>query len=183
MKKNKQLIKYQSGIDSIKYQTPQGQFATGATYEEMPTPSNKPVVEKETKTATKSAPVEFKPSRILGDNRAQEMATVGIMSAIGEMFPSKGKLGVIGKGLKGLLKYGPATVRNVSDLILEASQKGIDNINWGDRLANLSQDIAAGTAGSGAIRFAKNTSKNIKQQINTAANKNPEKDIIEPISC
>lgn len=194
-KKGSKLIKYQGGTlklkvdkDSIKVVTPQGDIATGATVEERgaPTSSTSTTTNTATEKKKETAPAEtakFKSlSEGLGMSKGQEVGTVGVMSAIGSLFPDKTKLGWIGKSLKKGLKYGPTVVRNVHDLVFEAANKGVDNINWKERLGNMLQDAGTATGASGLTRTAKGTVKNVKEQITKAAGKNPDKDVIKPIS-
>jgi hypothetical protein len=192
-KKGSKLIKYDEGVmtiknDSIKYKTPKGDVATGATVEEMPrngatSSSAQTPAPVRTTTAAPKTNENFKGlTEGFGMSKGQEVGSLAAMTAIGEMFPEKSKLGWIGKALRKGLKYGPTVARNVHDLVFEAANKGIDNINWRERIGNLLQDVSVGTTASGLMRTVKGAGKNIKQQITTAASKNPEKDIIEPIS-
>jgi hypothetical protein len=194
-KKGSKLIKYQIGTekllidkDSVKVKTPQGNIATGATVEERGAPTTATTTNTNTITEKKkeTAPAEtakFKSlAEGLGMSKGQEVGTVGVMSAIGSLFPDKSKLGWIGSSLKNILKYGPTVTRNVHDLVFEAANKGVDNINWKERLGNMLQDASVGTTASGLARTAKGTVQNVKKQIVTAATKNPDKEVIKPIS-
>lgn len=181
--KKSKLIKYQDGNSNLKIKNDSvfvNNIPTGATIEtrskNTQVPSNEPV-EKEKKPTvtynTKSSPTL---TEGLGMSKGQEVGTVAGLSILGEMFPEKGKL----SGIRKILKYGPAGARFIHDVGMEAINTG--DVKWKERFGNFVQDISAGTAGSGAARMVKGTTKNIKQQIATAASKNPEKDIIKPIS-
>lgn len=121
------------------------------------------VVKTENKTTTPK-PTENK-GLYQGNKTAEALATAGA-PAVAEVIKSN-PTSKTGKTVKNLIKYGPAVGRFVYDAAADKINTG--KVNWKERSAKFAQDVAVGTATSGAVKTARGARKNYKEQESAAA--------------